>query len=199
MEKTQHDIAKQSKKESIFMLKSAIFKDPWSIHSNSNILSWEMSILTTITHILLAPSHFTWLMLLLFLHSYAFCFIHFSYWAHIRQHFVCSISAMQIKKPSNNKRKIGTESFLTRWYQYLLDSWLVSLFFFLFRISTSIYVIVIIRNRIRGEILNIFFFTKNQNQTIFRWFFGDLIHFIMIEWYTFFQWYDGECHIYMGN
>lgn len=106
MEKTQHDIAKQSKKECIFMLKSAIFKDPWSIHSNSNILSWEMSILTTITHILLAPSHFTWLMLLLFLHSYAFCFIHFSYWAHIlvRQHFVCSISAMQ-KKPSNNKRK----------------------------------------------------------------------------------------------
>lgn len=155
------------KREYFYVLKSAISIDPWSIHSNSNILSWEMPILTTITHILFAPSHFTWLMLLLFLHSYTFCFIHFSYWAHIRQHFVCSISAMQTKNPATTSEKIGTKSFLTRWYHYLLDSWLVLCFFFLFRISASIYVIVIIRNWIRGEILNIFFLQKTRIKPFF--------------------------------
>lgn len=132
--------------------------------------------------------------------TFLFCFIHFSYWAHIRQHFVCSISAMQTKNQATkwkNRNKIIFDEMISIFARFVAD---FSLFFFLFKISTSIYVIVIILNCIRGEILNIFFHKKPDSNhfSVVFWWFNSFYH-SMIEWYTFFQWYDGECHIYMGN
>lgn len=159
-ESAQH--FKQSKRERFFMWISAIFIDPSSIQ----ISGWEMPMLTII-HIRFVSSLFTWcgccvcvfvcvLFFPLFLHISLY-FIYFLYWEHTRQHFVCSISTNGV-----NECEKGKTSFLMRCDDINICSVRFLVFFFslhsvetLFNVPTSIYVIVIIWNRIRGEIRNI--------------------------------------------